>query len=416
MSYLLNIADLFCGAGGTSAGAVEAGDILGRRVQLTAINHWDVAIATHTANHPNARHLCTSLDNIDPRKLFKDGELDVLWASPECTHHSVARGGKPINDQSRSTAWCVVRWAEALRPNVVLVENVPEFATWGPIGTNGRPLAKRKGELFRAWKAALEACGYRVDHRILVAADYGDPTTRKRLFVQAVRGKRRIVWPEPTHAHRLESTMLGLREWVPAADCIDWKLPMRSIFNRKKPLAPNTMRRIREGLEKFGSACVVAMEHGGRALPISEPLPTVTCAKGGAFGLAYVLPQQSGGVLRPVTEPAPTVATSGALALVMEYYGNGQVRSVDEPLPTVTCRDRFALIKEQGGDVLFRMFRPKEIAAAQGFRPDYIFKGTVQQQTKQIGNAVPRRLARAIVLAALSQQSDIRPLLEKEAA
>jgi len=174
---------MFCGAGGTSAGATEAIEALGYRAILTAINHWPVAVATHEANHPGARHFCASLDALNPRDLYRDGELDVLWASPECTHHSVARGGKPINDQSRATAWCVVRWADALRPGVILVENVPEFRTWGPIGSDGRPLKSRKEEVFRSWISTLDAIGYKVDHRILVAADYGDPTTRRRLFI-----------------------------------------------------------------------------------------------------------------------------------------------------------------------------------------------------------------------------------------
>lgn len=411
----LAIADLFCGAGGTSQGAVEAIRALGYEPKLTAINHWDVAIATHTANHPEARHLCTSLDNVNPRELFREGELEVLWASPECTHHSVARGGKPINDQSRSTAWCVVRWAEALRPGVIMVENVPEFETWGAIGTNGRPLKSKRGATFLAWVGALESLGYSVDWRVLCAADYGDPTTRRRLFVQAVRGRRKIVWPEPTHAPQADADLLGERQAWRGCDrhVIDWSLPGSSIFKRKRPLAENTMRRIREGLEEFGGKpFVVGMEHGGRVVSAEAPLPTVTCAKGGAYGIAYVLPQHGGGKLRPAVEPAPTVATSGALALVVEYYGNGKARPVSEPLPTVTCRDRFALIQSVGGDVLFRMFRKHELAAAQGFRSDYKFVGNISEVVKQIGNAVPRHTARALCLAVLSQRSDVGKMID----
>lgn len=410
---VFKLADLFCGAGGTSAGAVEAIEALGYTPQLTAINHWDVAVATHTVNHPAARHLCASIDDLNPRALFAENELDLLWASPECTHHSTARGGRPVNDQSRATAHCVTRWAEALRPAVILVENVPEFETWGPIGANGRPLASRKGETFRAWLGMLHALGYSVDYRRLMAANYGDPTTRERLFVQAVRGRRRIVWPDPTHAKPADDLfgLDGRKPWVAAADIIDWSIPGRSIFHRSRPLARSTMKRIREGLEAHGGATIIAMEHGGRTLPVSRPLPTVTTAKGGAFGVAYILPQQSGGKLRPVSEPAPTISTAGALSLIVEYYGNGRARPVTEPLPTVTTVDRFALIQQQGGDVLFRMLRWHELAAAQGFRADYKFTGSQRDITKQIGNAVPRRLARALCLAALSQQADIAPLL-----
>jgi DNA (cytosine-5)-methyltransferase 1 len=417
---VIKLADLFCGAGGTSSGAVEAIAALGYRAELTAINHWDVAIATHSTNHPDARHLCTAVDDVNPRSLYREGELDLLWASPECTHHSTARAGRPINEQSRATAHCVTRWAEALRPPAILVENVPAFSTWGPIGTNNRPLKSRKGETFQAWLHLLRALGYTVDYRVLCAADYGDPTTRERLFVQAVRGRRRIVWPDATHAANTEADLFGpsdRKPWVPVRDVIDWSIPIHSINGRKRPLAENTLQRIEEGLREYGGAAIIAMEHGGRALPLTAPLPTITCAKGGAFGIAYILPQQSGGKLRPVSEPAPTIATSGALALIVEYYGKGVVRPVTEPLPTITTVDRFGLIVANGGDVLFRMLRPKELAAAMSFRPTFKFTGNYKAVTKQIGNAVPRRMARALCAAVLSQRSDVRDLLEdKEAA
>lgn len=564
MSKVIPIADLFCGAGGTSQGAVEAIEALGFRADLTAVNHWPVAVATHTVNHPEARHLCASLDSINPRDLFKAGELKLLWASPECTHHSVARGGTPINDQSRATAWCVTRWAEALRPEVILVENVPEFRTWGPIGSNGRPLKSKKGETFGAWLNSLRSLGYTVDYRILVAADYGDPTTRRRLFVQAVRGKRKIVWPEPTHAPQGETDLLGTRKpWVAAREIIDWTLEGQSIYERKRPLSDKTIRRIMAGLEKFGlkpfvlpgqgdaghqvprkhdiekpmptvtaqghfhlaepflvpqhseheprslerpapavtttsrgvglaQPFLIAMEHGGHVRSIDKPLNTVTTAKGGAHAIAqpllvtidrpvtnrskarpvdepfptvtgnnrigvaepfliptahagesrsrsihdpmpavagnrgdmalvepHLLPQNQGGELRPVSEPAPTVATKGAVALVepflVEYYGNGAAQSVGTPLNTVTTKDRHALVRPvvivNGErctlDIRFRMLQPHELAGAQGFRRDYKFTGTKTDQVKQIGNAVPRRLARAIVAAALSQNGDV---------
>jgi DNA (cytosine-5)-methyltransferase 1 len=414
----IQIADLFCGAGGTSTGAVEALRALGYDPKLTAVTHWDRAIATHKANHPTARHFCASVDDLNPRTLFAEGALDLLWASPECTHHSTARGGKPINDQSRATAHCVTRWAEALRPATILIENVPEFETWGPIGTNGRPLKSRKGETFRAWLGMLNSLGYTVDFRRLTAANYGDPTTRERLFIQAQRGRRRIFWPDATHAKPAADlfAMDGRVPWRSAADIIDWSIPGKSIFTRSKALAPKTLKRIREGLEQHGGAMIIAMEHGGRTLPMSNPLPTVTCAKGGAFGMAYILPQQSGGKLRPVNEPAPTISTSGALSLIVEYYGNGKARPVTEPLPTVTCVDRFALIQASGGDVLFRMLRWQELAAAQGFRGDHIFTGNQREITKQIGNAVPRRMARALCLTAIGQTSRVGALLNKEQA
>lgn len=540
------IADLFCGAGGTSAGAIEAVAAMGKTPEVTAVNHWPTAIRTHTANHPEARHFCTGIDSINPRELFGEGELDLLWASPECTHHSVARGGKPINDQSRATAWCVTRWAEALRPPVILIENVPEFATWGPIGSNGRPLKSRKGETFQAWLNALQSLGYKVDHRMLCAADYGDPTTRTRLFIQAVRGRRRIVWPEKTHTKGAD--LFTTRRWAPAREIIDWSIPAGSIFERRKPLAPKTLARIEAGLRKFGlngfivpqfgeregqaprthdiaeplPACtshgagalvqpfIVAWDHasggagaglsgidepistivtkarhgvaepflvvlrgtgqdqinstarhlnrpaptitaGGfhlglvspflvktangasrgsedsRAKSIDDPMPTV-CGNRGDVALIqpHLLPQQSDGRLRPVDEPCPTVATSGAIALVepflVSFYGNGQPHPLGEPAPTVTCKDRFGLVRpvlEIDGsryllDIRFRMLQPHELALAQGFPADYRFSGTKTDQVKQIGNAVPRRLARALVAAVVSQNADVSALVDAE--
>lgn len=397
----LTMADLFCGAGGTSTGARQAAERLGYTVRLTAINHWSRAVETHTANHPDARHLCASLDSLNPRDLFAEGELDLLVASPECTHHSRARGGRPMHDQSRATAWCVTRWAEALRPSVVLVENVPEFEEWGPLGANGKPLPSRKGETFRAWVTSMRSIGYRVQWRILCAADYGDPTTRRRLFVQAVRGRRRIQWPDPTHSPQTD--LFELPRWRGAHEIIDWTISTPTLNQRRRPLAPRTMARIREGLRRYGGQpFVIAMEHGGRTVPASAPLPTVTTARGGAMGVAYLLPQQSDGRLRPVAEPTPTVSTSGAIALVIEYYGNGQARPVTDPLPTVTCNDRFALVEAAGDRIAFRMLQPHELAAAQGFPTDYRFTGTKTEIVRQIGNAVPCGMSRALVGAVLA--------------
>lgn len=414
---ILNIADLFCGAGGTSTGAIQAATRLGYTPRLTAVNHWDVAVATHTVNHPDAhhRHLCASVDSLNPRHLFSEGELNVLWASPECTHHSRARGGKPMQDQSRATAWCVTRWAEALRPPCVMVENVPEFEEWGPLDDDGKPIPGRKGETFHSWANTLRAIGYTVDWRVLCAADYGDPTTRRRLFVQAVRGGRRIVWPEPTHVP--EKDMFGKPVWRSAAAAvIDWSIPTPLIADRKRPLAPKTMARIREGLRRYGGGpFIVAMEHKGRTVDAAVPLPTVTCARGGAMGVAYLLPQQSCGVLRRADEPAPTVSTAGAISLVVEYYGNGQARPVTEPLPTVTCNDRFALVEVNESRIGFRMLQPHELAAAQGFPRGYQFTGNKTEQVRQIGNAVPCGFSRALIAAHLTQSSDISQIMETAA-
>jgi DNA (cytosine-5)-methyltransferase 1 len=411
--------DLFCGAGGSSTGLKRITDALGLRLDLTAVNHWPIAVATHASNHPEARHVCESLDSIDPRKVT-GGSLDVLWASPECTHHSTARGGKPINDQSRSTAWCVTRWAEALRPRWIIVENVPEFQTWGPIGSNDRPLQSRKGETFTAWANALRSLGYTVEARVLNSADYGAATTRRRLFVTArldggARGRGPIDWPSPTHAPAGTSPLFGdLKPWRAAREIIDWDERGTSIFQRKKDLAPRTMERIAAGARKFWGVelepFIVAMEHGGRELSIDKPLPTITTAKGGAFGLVqpFVLGQQSGAAPRGVSDPTPTLATSGAVSLVepflVSFYGSGvNVSSVREPLRTLTTHDRHGLVTPTHLDVTFRMLRLHEASAAMGFPADYQFSGTRADGMKQVGNAVEVNQAAALWAAPVAQ-------------
>jgi DNA (cytosine-5)-methyltransferase 1 len=465
MTGTFKMADLFCGAGGTSTGAMQAAHILGYEPELTAINHWDVAVATHSLNHPGARHLCADLDGVNPRHLFRPGELKLLWGSPECTNHSQARGGMPINDQSRATFWCVVRWAEALRPDVILIENVSEFERWGPLGSNGRPLKRREGETYRAGLNALASLGYAVDCGIFVAADYGDPTTRRRLFIQCVRGRRAITWPNPTHARAGAG---GLSPWATARDdVIDWSLQGTSIYGRPRPLAPKTLDRIYAGLQEFGlGQFLVTMEHRGGLRAVDRPMPTITTAKGGAIAVVrpyivrmhgtstatsidaplgtveagpvkhmlaqpYLIHAAHGKTRRPrsIEEPLPTVAGNrGDMALIeaflVKYYGTAKTRSIREPLDTVTAKDRFGLaqpfIELQDGryllDVLFRMLQPSELAAAQGFPVGYQFTGTKTEIVKQIGNAVPVKLTRALVLAALSGRSDVGALLRQEDA
>ena len=200
MTDTLNACDLFCGGGGSSTGLTRACRDLGLKLKLTAINHWQTAIATHSKNHPEATHLCESLDNLNPRRVIPSGRLDLLLASPECIHFSNARGDVPMNDQCRASAWHIVRWAEALDIKSILIENVREFQKWGPLNAKGRPIKSRQGETFQAFLNALRSLGYAVDYGEFVAASSGDPTTRRRLFIQAQKGRRKVVWPEPTHA------------------------------------------------------------------------------------------------------------------------------------------------------------------------------------------------------------------------
>ena len=188
--------DLFCGAGGTSSGLRKACIGMGidpdTQLDLTAVNHWPVAVATHAANHPAARHINKRIEQVQPERVVPGGRADMLWASPECIEHSVAKGGRPKNDQSRCQAWTVLDWVQRLTPSTVFIENVPEFQNWGPIYASGakknRPIPSKKGESFYAWVKALESLNYRVEWNVLTCADYGDATTRRRFFLQARRG------------------------------------------------------------------------------------------------------------------------------------------------------------------------------------------------------------------------------------
>lgn len=416
-------ADLFCGAGGTSTGLLEAAQSLGLPVKLIAVNHWQVAIATHSQNHPFADHYCEAVENLDPCKVVPGGYLRLLVASPECRFHSTARGGRPINDQLRTSPWDILRWMEALYIEDVLIENVPDFVDWGPLDEHGHKVNAQKGKIFLQYLRCIRALGYRVDYRTLLAADYGDPTTRKRLFI-ICRRKRRIAWPDPTHTGNLEQAQLdgrNLAPWRTARDIIDWSERGQSIYNRKRPLADNTLRRIAVGLRKLsGLPFVIGQQSGAAPRSVDEPLPTVATA--GALACVQPFLIQMNGTserqlaMRSVDDPMPTVATANQHALVqpylVKYYGSGDgAVSVDEPLPTVTTKDRFGLVEPlifQIGnqsymlDILFRMLLPRELAAAQGFPPDYQFTGKREDVVRQIGNAVPCNLARALCRSLLA--------------
>lgn len=354
----LRAADLYCGAGGTSAALVRAARKLGYSVELTAINHWDVAVATHEQNIA-ARHLCAHLDNVNPRDLYKPGQLDLLWGSPECIFHSRARGGKPVNDQKRATAFCLCRWAEALMPPIILVENVREFLDWAPLGTNGKPLKSRRGEVYRAWRNVFEALGYRIEEKMLCAANYGDPTTRERLFIQMVRGRRPLRWPDATHQETQEGAdLFGVERlpWKSARDhVIDWKLRGGLLSERKRPLKPKTIKRILAGFLRFGlRPFIVPQQSGGICRHVSQPLPSITTTARG-IGLAepFVVHLRGCSGARSVDDPVPSITAGGGHfglvdpILVQVAHGNGnekhgdarRSRSIDTPFPTV-CGSR----------------------------------------------------------------------------
>lgn len=419
MSASIRVADLFCGAGGTSTGLARAAELTGRKVELLAVNHWEVAVATHAANHSWARHVNAPLDGIDPRSAIGAKKLHVLVASPECVHHSSARGGRPINDQSRASAWHVLSWAQAVEPEVILVENVPEFRTWGPIGRDGRPLKSRKGETFNAWVSAIESLGYSVAWRILNAADYGDPTTRRRLFVIARRGRRAPAWPAPSHRNpKLGADMFSgeVAPWRTAREAvIDWSLRGSSIFGRKRPLAEATLRRIAEGIRRFGGSQADQFldflvpfygERKGQAPrthSVDEPVPTIPTDP--KFGLAHLIQYHGTSAPQSVDAPLPTATTRDRFGLVepfmLSQQSGGAPRPVSAPVPTLATDGAVSLVEPRGLDVLFRMLQPHELAAAMSFPPDYKFTGTRGDVVKQIGNAVPVGVATALCRSAL---------------
>jgi DNA (cytosine-5)-methyltransferase 1 len=253
--------DLFCGAGGTSSGILKAcRERIRRDIKLTAVNHWATAINTHSLNHPEVRHICEPVENLHPLDLVKSGRLDLLAASCECRFHSNARGGGVCNEQSRSQPWQLVRWATDVAIENILMENVWEFQHWGPLLTKaivyqgrryrkGRPDPRRRGEFFRAFLNAIGNLGYAVDWKIQCAADYGDPTSRRRLILLARKGKA-LTWPEPTHGPGRKNP------WRVSRECIDLKVKGKSLFGAdgKPRLCANTVNRIEAGLIKFGGA------------------------------------------------------------------------------------------------------------------------------------------------------------------
>ena len=353
------VVDLFAGGGGASWG-IENG--IGRPVDI-AVNHDPQAVTMHQANHPNTQHYCESVFDVKPLAVTGGQPVGLLWASPDCTHHSKAKGGKPVSANRRGLAWVVVDWARDCAPRVIMLENVEEFEDWGPLDESGRPCPVRKGETFREWVQALEDQGYTVDWRQLRACDYGTPTIRRRLFVIARRDGRKIVWPKPSHGapDSLPVRRGSQQPFRTAAQCIDWSIPCPSIFERKRPLAENTMRRIAEGMRRFvlesddpflvscdeglAAPTLVGIDHGGARTGCSwsarEPLTTTTTENRHALVTAFLAKHFTGVVGTGLHKPAATVTARDHHALVSAYMLNlkgtqRSARSAEPPIST-TC-------------------------------------------------------------------------------
>lgn len=379
------IVDSFAGGGGASTGIELA---TGRPVTI-AINHDPDAILMHKTNHPYTEHYQASVWDVDPREVCQGRPVGLLWASPDCKHFSKAKGGKPVDKNIRGLAWIVLRWAGTVAPRVIMLENVEEFQTWGPV-RKGRPVKSKAGQTFRRWLSQLEALGYAVEWRELVAADYGAPTTRKRFFLVARCDGAPIVWPEPTHAPAGSREVLEgqKKPWRSAAEVIDWSLPCPSIFDTReairekyglsaqRPLRPNTMRRVIRGVDKFAIKApepfLVVVNHAGdfRGQNTADPLQTVTAKHGYGVASPLLAPltmhNNENATGTKITEPVNTITSSGAgghqmvITPAMIQYHTEQTERVRgqglaDPLMTIDASNRYglaatSLVKYYGSD------------------------------------------------------------------
>lgn len=461
------IVDNFAGGGGASTGIELA---TGRPVDI-AINHDPDAILMHKTNHPYTTHYCESVWDVNPAKICGGHPVALMWLSPDCKHFSRAKGGKPVNKNVRGLAWIALRWAATVKPRVIILENVPEFVTWGPLNKDNYPDLKQRGRTFNSFVSALKRHGYEVKWQELRACDYGAPTIRKRFFLIARCDGKPIVFPEPTHGE-------GLIPYRTAAECIDWSITVKSVFGRKKPLADNTMRRIARGLDKFtlksDKPFIVPVGYGERkgqaprVDDISKPLSTIVSTVKQALiapSLIQYHSETSASEVRgqAVTKPIMTVDASPRYGLtaahIVKYYSGDNYSAVNQPLGTITTRERHGLVEtrfikyspdrnfgnwsqiremlskycgyqiaddeilllEISGesyyiaDIGMRMLEPRELYNAQGFPPDYIidhdYKGNTYPRSKQVarcGNAVPPPFAEALVRANLPELCGVK--------
>jgi len=400
------IVDNFAGGGGASTGIELA---TGRSVDI-AINHDENAVAMHTTNHPDTLHYCESVFDVNPMAATAGRPVGLAWFSPDCRHFSKAKGSKPVEKEIRGLAWIVIRWALAVRPRVMMLENVEEFKTWGPLlDAEMRPDPTRAGETFEAFcgmlscgvpaghPALAECCeflgiaadgeqaqelvaglGYSVDHRELRACDFGAPTIRKRFFMVMRCDGVPVTWPEPTHGDPKSPAVQNgkLKAWRTAAECIDWSIPAPSIFDRKKPLAENTLKRIARGIQRFvidnASPFIVKCNHTSnrtsydcfRGQALADPLQTITKTHGYAVAVPHLTKFRTGATGQVVTEPVPTVTAGTSkrpggnghalgvveAALTPFLAGNGgseyqaKPRPLDKPAHTILQESRSCVV------------------------------------------------------------------------
>jgi len=390
MTRTINTVDLFCGAGGATTGLELALSRMGMKHRGLAINHWSVAVDTMRANHRCVDTRQMSIEEAVPADLVPGGEVDLLWASPSCTHHSRAKGGKPRSNQLRAQPDLVLSWLDQLFVRRVIIENVPEFVDWGPLNKSGQPIDCMKGSCFRAWVQAIEARCYKVEWRILNCADFGDATTRRRFFLQAVRkGCGKIHWPEPEYAENPETDLWGHtpKKWRGIRECLDLSDLGTSIFNRKNPLSKNTLRRVAVGMKKYNGMDFLMDMLGidgpdeSRLRSLDEPMPTQH--SGGnrcALVKPFVVRLNRHCDAEDIEAPISTVTANGqhhALCqpVIIDHFQGGEAQSVDDPIGAQTTHDRYSiatpfLITEQAGNAPHDIDKP--LRAQTTVRKDYL--------------------------------------------
>lgn len=423
------IIDCFAGGGGASVGIEMA---LGRPVDI-AINHDPQAIRMHKVNHPDTLHLTEDIFKVDLQRYVKGRHVALMWASPDCTSHSKAKGGQPRKSGLRILPWAVYKHAKTILPDVIIMENVEEIQQWGPLDENGHPIKERQGEDYKKFISAMKGLGYIFDSRELVAADYGAPTTRKRWYAIFRRDGKDIVWPEQTHFKDSEP------KWKQCGEYIDWSDLGKSIFDRPKPLADATQKRIANGIRKYilerepyivqdkRAAAFIIQYHGeqkagdARGQLLSEPIKTIDTSNRYGLVTAFITKFYKSGIGQGCDEPLHTITTSpGHFGLVsaflIKYYGSGGgCQTIDRPLDTITTKDRFGLVnvvldidgeKYIIKDIFLRMLKPEELKRMQGFPDDYIIDRDIdwkpypiKEQVARIGNSVVPVMAEALVSA-----------------
>lgn len=432
--------DGFAGGGGASEGLRMAG------IEVTiAINHDPAAIRMHTVNHPKTLHLTEDIFQVDLSKYLKpDDRVDVMWASPDCTSHSKAKGGQPRESGLRILPWAVHRLCTQILditghlPDRLFMENVEEIQEWGDLDEKGHIIPEKKGMEYQRFINGMIDLGFDFECRTLVAADYGAPTTRKRWYAVFRSDSKPIKWPEPTHS---KGGADGLLPWIPVANVLDFTDLGSSIFERKKPLADATLRRIANGIRKFVvenpnpyflpdklAMPFLIQYHSetkagdARGQTVTDPIQTLDTSNRYGLITVFITKFYKTGTGQEVTEPLHTITTSpGHFGLVsvflIKYYGSGVGQSVDEPIATITTKDRFGMVSTillQNGekyyiaDIYFRMLKPEELKLAQGFPKDYVIdrdpdgnRYPVKEQVAKIGNSVVPIMAAKIVKANL---------------